>query len=630
MKIISLILLLTQLLGCGFSPSKDDSKKETSTRSLSHIPENLDSDGDQITDRVEIEQGDNPYVADVPKVQVSFLQDYKIKVSYEDNSVFEINTSTAKDDPDFKYRVGNLFLKNNSLNNAARLGRFSGVSWGEIKQEDFTWVEYPQIDENYYFLKKREYLKNKSKKVKNIEISFENSLKLLESKHFKSLSDLELNFYYYSYSQESYVQLHTQKIEKIFQAGVKSTFDVVIENPPLELIEDSYMRHGKFIVSEIKDFYLPEKKMNYREFLSSIEAKTIKVYKTTPYENTLDYIAVSKEGESFINILSKKYNEKFSISENKLTQLEQFQNNLPSFKYLNQISNEDKTGKWFVMTNKINQHYLKYKFKAKDAITLSYITGKELSERVAQIIPSYRKTYSEDKDKKIVLGNISANSEVNISLFVNSIRGVKLERQSERFAYSPRRCRNCSGNDWNVWANFTLNRFKNFKRAPQELDLEDLKNSVSLYINNTKLDLEELFEKEVLLVESSLAPTDFYLHFRLQNLAGLNLIKSGQENTISLSYRPYKVGLMGEGIQINQVGGENINRDQHAAIISLQQSIRFKLPVSVTSWNFDSWSKKVRWNVRDRMGFIPRKGEKKKYFQAFDLDIAAKITNFYN
>ena len=226
-----------------------------------------------LANQEEINKGRSPYVADIPKVKVNFLQNYNIKQTYEDQTIFEIDTRTAKDDPDFKYRVGELFLKENSINNAAKLGRFSGVTWGNIGQEDYSWVKYPDIDEKFYFSKRAEYEEFKKKKISESQITLENTLKLVESPYFNSIESLELNFYYYSYSKESYIQLHTQKIEQTFQSGVREDFVITITNPPKELLDDTYMRNGEFIISEVKDFYIPDLKMSYRELLASVKAK---------------------------------------------------------------------------------------------------------------------------------------------------------------------------------------------------------------------------------------------------------------------------------------------------------------------------------------------------------------------
>lgn len=308
---MNLLLLLVLAISSACSFKSPDSDKAEAVRSIDELSSEeqkyVDSDGDMVSNFDEKNNGTDPFVADIPRVEVSFLQDYQIVVEFEDESLFTVDTQVARDNPNFKYRVGDLFLKTNSLTNAAKLGRFSGVSWGNIQQEDFSWVRYPEIDKEYYHSKIMEYVKHKGKKVRSLNLNLENTLRLKESPYFNSIDNLEVNFYYYSHSKESYVLIHTEKIDKTFQSGVRENFNVTIPNPPLELFEDSYLRRGEFIISEVKDFNCPDKKLSNSVLLSSVKNKAVSVYVSTPYENGINYVAINEGGDSFINILTKLF-----------------------------------------------------------------------------------------------------------------------------------------------------------------------------------------------------------------------------------------------------------------------------------------------------------------------------------
>src|SRR5690606_18552547 len=117
MKYLLLAILMTNV-ACSFkSPDHD---KKAQSRTVDELkPEelkNIDSDGDMVNNYDEKMNGTDPFVADIPKVDVSFLQDYAIEVTFEDESTFKVDTTVARDNPNFKYRVGDLFLKANSVN----------------------------------------------------------------------------------------------------------------------------------------------------------------------------------------------------------------------------------------------------------------------------------------------------------------------------------------------------------------------------------------------------------------------------------------------------------------------------------------------------------------------------------
>jgi hypothetical protein len=618
---------------CSFKSSKDDNE---STRSVNELKpsdlKKMDSDGDLISDYVEKERGLDPLVANFPKLSVNFLQDYSIKIQFEDESEFSIDTKIARDNPDFKYRIGELFLRENSHDNAAKYGRFSGVSSGEIKQQDFTWIKYPDIDKDYYFSKTREYKYWSKAKVKETYIELENTLKLMESPLFDTIEEVELNFYYYSYSKEAYVQLHTEKLDRTFQSGIREDFQITIANPPLELIEDTYFRHGEFIISEVKDFYIPSLKLKYSDLMNSIKAKTIPIYKTTPFENDLNYVAIDKNGEKLISILTKLFSDKFSVQEDKLLQVEQFANNLPDYDYLHEVSAEDKSGRWFVMTNKIKDQYLKHNFTSSDSITLSYLTGRELSSRINERIYAFSENIQSKEDGKLyAIGNITNNSEIELSIFFNELEGIQLDVKDGNFYYRPPNCRNCTGTNWSVSAEFQVNSFSGFKQQWFVKDLGEAKSSFEVLINNKVLSLDDLVAQNHATFELKGDESFSYIHITIKNLHELEVIEAGKENVAFIKIKPLKVGQIGEGVQINKMGGHNIDKVFHAGMICLQEAAKRKIPLAVTSWKFDEWQKKVPWGQADRRtGYKPSKGNLKKFWTGTVVDLISTITNNYN
>lgn len=633
------ILLITLLFStaCSFK-KKHEAKNPPSVVKDSRSTEAnaelkaLDSDGDMISDYDELQNGLDRYVANLPKLEVNFLQDYIIQIDYEDETSFLMDTKIARDNPDFKYRVGNLFLKENSASNAARLGRFSGVSWGKIQQRDFSWVKYPEIDKYYYFNKSHEYRKSQRAGIRQSSIHLENSLRLADSPLFRSIEQVELNFYYYNFEKESYVLLHTEKLDRVFQSGSREEFEIVIDNPPLDLIEDTYFRHGKFIISEVKDFYIPELKITYSQLLSSVKAKSIAIYKTTPFENDLSYVAIDSEGENFTSLLSKLFPEKFTIEENALTQVEQFSSNLSNYTYLHEVAKEDKLGRWFVMTNKIKDHYLKHRFTKLDTITLSYLTGSELADQEQEKIYSFSvNVNSTDKGKVYPLGNITNNSELEVSIYLNELEGTKLDVEYGRFSFRPPRCRNCTGTNWSVAAEFQVNKFSNFKQQWNVADIEAAKQSFTILINNKSLALDELIATNHATIELIDEKPNSYLHIKIKDFNELDVIDSGKENIAFIKLLPLSTGSIGEGVQINQMGGHNINKVFHAGLVNLKEAAKRKVPLAVTSWKFDEWQKNVPWGKRHpQTGYTPTVGSKKTYWTGVVVDLVSTITNNYN
>jgi hypothetical protein len=161
MKKTIIVLSLMVLASCSFKSSDqggDGSGGATASTSDLKIDPNGDSDGDGIKDVEELSRGSNPFLADLPDLKVRFLQNYKIEVFYHpvsgdavaDQKIAVINTDVMDTNPDFKFRVGNVFARGHALKTAASFGRFSSHSSGVFEEHDLSWVSYPELDPKFF------------------------------------------------------------------------------------------------------------------------------------------------------------------------------------------------------------------------------------------------------------------------------------------------------------------------------------------------------------------------------------------------------------------------------------------------------------------------------------------------
>jgi hypothetical protein len=617
-------------ISCSFKGDK--SQDDKTTRSIEQLnPEELkqlDSDGDFVNDYDEIQSGRDRLIAELPELNISFLQNYKIDIKFKDDSVYTIDTSVRRDNPDFKYRVGNLYLKEHSLDSAARIGKYSGITWGKIKQEDFSMVKYPEIDKTYFHSKVLEFESFKNKEIKEISIELDNNLKLTDKGHFDQIQDLELNFYYKDHKKDDLVQIHTAKIEKTFQTGIRENLSIIITNPPKELVLDSFLRRGEFILSEVKDFYIPSLKTKYSTLLKSIKSKSVSVYKTTPLENELRYVAVSNNGSKLTEILNILFDDKYRLENQKLVQVEQFTNNLSEFEYLHELKNSDKEGKWFVMTNKLRKHYLKHDFVIGDSITLSYITGNELSQRNEETFFSLNtNAFSGLNSKQFELGNITKNSKLELLISPKLIEGPKVDQKTGSFRYAPPRCRNCTGGNWGIAIEFNINKVNFVSDSFEFNSTEQFINQIELLINNTVIDLKELIESgdgSVTILDEE----NQYIQLSVINLHKLTNV--GIENTASLRVKPLNTGSVGLGLELTNAHGKNIDVIAHAGLNTFRQAGQRKIPIAVTGWEFDQWQGDVPWGKTMPDGYVPTKGDVVNYFDGLVIDFVSTITNNFN
>ena len=601
-----------------------------------------DFDGDFFSDREEAARGTNPRVADLPDLRTRFIQNYAITVNYkirifdeEPERVITIESKIHKTDPDYNYRVGDVFIRNESFKNAAAVGKISGHGWGEIEEHDLSWVSYPEIDSTFLldkvlsvlpifytpppsekehlFLEENSVLifKENLPQISSITVMLENSIRLKENSGFKNIKNPVLNFRYYNYETESYELLDAVTVERHFNAGINETFEVILENIPESLIVENYLKRGEFIISEVYDYEIPELETTYRTLLASVRAHSIPVVFNTPRESKTSYVGTGKE-TSFTKILHSLFGSEYIVRENVLTKINQFENNLPIFTYLEEIKDRDKQGRWFVFTNELNTHFLDYKFSPKDVIALSYVTGDILADQVEEKVFSYKKRFGSFENH--LLGNISSNSVVHIQLSPNIHQGEKINS----FSHTVRSERSNEKNAWSpeVTCRFDVNFFY--------YDMDDFTFSKDFTGEFEKIFLvigTKEFSLKQLIAEEHIIPRfiNDNIHLTVSDLFSIEGINSGEEYRLELKIVDFKATTF-NGLKLSKMEG----RDSYECpVIAVNTATENDWPLSVESKNLNEWEHFVDWNRTIR-------GENKTTTEGFNVNIGGMIVNKFN
>ncbi|MCF8060728.1 MAG: hypothetical protein K9K67_15605 [Bacteriovoracaceae bacterium] len=623
--LISLLLTLF-ITSCGFV-SSDDEQGLQQIREVDPLVKGLspneDFDGDLIANKVEQDQGSSPLIANIPNIRMRFLQNYQIKIDYKNladgsEKSFNINTNTHQDNPDFKYRVGEVFIRNESFSTAASVGKFSSHSWGELKEHDLSWVNYPEVDPRFYsekVLKYKPYFNQEDFEITNITISLENNIKLKANDGFSEIKNLSLNFYYYDYEKESFQLLTTKLVERNFQAGINETFEVTIENVPSKLVATNYFQKGEFIISELADYEIPSMKTTYKKLLASVRKKSIPVIYNTPLSSEINYVGTDGKSSSFSEIVSRLYGNKAIIEQNKLKKINQFETNLPEFTYLSEVREHDKKGKWFVFTNKLKKHYLDHDYTSKDIVSLSYITGKELASQNEEKVFSYRpNALSTDSRGLYPLGNITPNSRIHLQFKALGMGGTRVSTQSEIVRPSG----NCSGNCYRAEfaCHVSVNKFESFlEDFAFEDDLSFVGHRVKLVINQEEFYLKDLVEEK----KVNLHWVGNNIHLDIKDITQIHALNNADEYSVAVKLLKKRVKTF-DGVYLSNAEG----RDANVCIRqSLQLAHSMNLPMSVRSWKFGEWQSQVDWSKI-------KKGQDRNYTEEFWVDMTSVITNFYN
>ena len=627
-----LLAIILMTVACSFKSPDEKKKGEAITQYEEIKPEDLakmDTDGDKINDLDEKERGLNPFVADIPELKVRFLQNYSIKVNWhvrtpdgvdhpESAWDFKIDTRVGRNDPDFQYRVGEILVRNKAFSEAARIGKFSSHSWGEIKESDLTRVTYPDIDTRFAgknALMTGKYFDSDAVVIDTVSVEVENSVRLLPSSAYSSVKNLELNFYYYNYESESYELLATKVVDRHFNRDVNETFSVTLENVPIDLVSQNYLKRGEFIISEVKDFEIPEMGSKYSELMKSVKNKTIQMVVNTPLETKALFVAPFKNKNRFADFLESVYPKQFKIEEDELKKVGQFENNLSDYTHLKEVRGEDKKGKWFIFTDRITRTYLDHEFQPEEVIVLSYMTGKELAQQSAEKVNALRYSVSGNDDYEVYpLGNVSPNSVVDFQLSSGKRTGEGVDKKEDH----PVSGGDCGSNChvWQYTCHFQFNIFKKMNEGYEfKKDLSEELSRLFLIINEDEFNLKELVDQkkvEVFWVDKN-------PHFRINDISKIKEIFEAEENVIALKVHTL-IETTFDGVNLISYSGR-----EYYGCFNLVGGAAWtlKIPVYEGSKDFHQWKNMFNWNVL-------KIGKQRTYKQPSTLDLLSTVNNYHN
>ena len=561
-KSIFVILALVVLTGaCSFKKDSQGSVPVTGVATISEkkFDPDADSDGDGVKNLAEVERGTDPYVADIPVLETNFVQNFSMNVTYNrinDNTSMNLSISTKVKDTDssFQYRVGKFFGVEKSMESAAKEGRFSGHSYSNISNEDYSWITYPTLDPlmlHSDIIKFRPVIDGQdSFENFNVSILFESSIKLTGAK-FKEIKDLSVNFYYHNYEKDSYVLLKNITINRTFQPKINEKFTIEIQNIPLGFLKDSYLKHGEFLISEIDNYYIPEINKDYKTLMSSIKSKTVPVLLTTPSEDSVYYVASGPKGISFLEVLKTLFVKNFEVEKNTLKRIGQYENNLGSYEHLIELKDKDKLGNWFVLTNEFKEEYLDHLYRPSDHISLSYVTGSKLASQSESVQTSfYKKVSTEPANEKLIpIGEIGPNSKLEIQLKGISRFGHEIAATKFTANYDNGNPRNGTHLDYScVWVNHKKAAYDRSFDFP--ISYKEEWENIYLVINEERFKLSTLINDKKLLVRN----LDFSYLLTIENIAKIKKIKQSDRNSVSIVILP-KLERAHEGVRLVSFGG---------------------------------------------------------------------------
>ena len=603
-KLITLITMALLLIACSVKLEK-----------APKIPVDIDSDGDFKSNQDELSVDRNPYLAEVPKLKVQFLQSYSISVRYRENGIIAPPLLIKNQQGGEGSLISGLSTIQHIVNEAARIGRFNSHHHGNFPQK-MSWIRYPNVDQRSYLDDMERFNSIDSTAIEDITITLESTVRP-EDGIYHSIKNLEVDFFYYDYKRAEYRHLGTEIVKHVFPAGVDKSFKVTLLNVPLELIQDNYFGRGEFIISNIKDFDIPDINMTYKELLSQVQQKTITVMYNTPLEHMVYYVAVgSNEKRSFDSIIEEIFDDQFSIDDEGLNKINQFESNIGSYNYLHELSDRPKNGKWFVFTGPINQHYLDYQFGHNDNLALVYITGDTLSKQRKETIYISKELVTNDASiNQIELGEVEANSEIHLRL-------SPILRWGEFPKFKPIRGQDSAELICEVEeVSFESYQEPLLFEQTDEIELSQ----IFLIIDNNHYKISDLIQNNNVRIFQD----DNGVHLHIKNILDVHDFTEEKTKTISLKTMAFS-GTAPQGMFIKKMEYSNSSEMDTCVGWAMGSAIGSDIPISKSSQDFEEWEHKTK-NVKLFNYIIElNQADDKIYYQNFSVDISAIIIRFYN
>lgn len=363
---MSYLLFLLFIFGCSFKPS------EKSTIAQSEIQSKLDSDGDQLVNKMD----EQPYIADIPMFRGEMLEEIKINPSFYNRALdkFEHAEFVIKsEDEDSVIKRSGSYTKNIAEDVSAYAERSQNNLVIPLSREDLNLFSAPIIADGiaHNFMSITSDYESKGYFLDSVDFEIRNRIHF-QSERFKNFRDLILEVYFYDYQTKKMEFLDSFKNTGSFEFNKDHLLDIgSIKTRNIRIMDNSVLKAGKFLFVKIKDFYLPDLKINYSDLLKEVQKKSIPIVLNSPEGFETFYVGVDGRPTDLKEVIQKSLKDSFEIDENRFIKYKEF----PVGEYRQDTAEGERINvqsKWHIVTNEINNNPFSYSFLPSDIIVLNY------------------------------------------------------------------------------------------------------------------------------------------------------------------------------------------------------------------------------------------------------------------
>jgi hypothetical protein len=384
-KFLLLFFVYLFFLSCSFKPNENSFSQEKESTELS-----IDSDGDGLSDSNELKHGTDPLIADLPKINGNYFNQFSIDIDFYNKSLnkfentkwsFENNKlKLGWTDLEYESTQGSIYMES-LLKHSALAYDFKKT---HLRIYDFnesvTSFSSPTINEDA--------LINISEKV--LELTRDDftpfSLEAIiqskfnvQSEKFKSFRKPLFDIYYKSNKQEALKYLDSKELDGTYTFNDEHEIFIDYQSRNPEIIFDAIINGGAKFFLKLRDFTIYETGEKYTEIIKRVQKKSVPITisffeddgKSQARVETM-YIGLNGANSNLYQIIKTAFKDNILISDGGIDGIEGFFNRERSMSEIGQ----NESLKWFIGAEFVNENIFEHEFRPNEGIGLAYFSNK--------------------------------------------------------------------------------------------------------------------------------------------------------------------------------------------------------------------------------------------------------------
>jgi hypothetical protein len=542
------LIYILVLSACSFKKPDAEGKFQNSlTASV-----NQDSDGDGKSDSIEINDGLDPFIADVPIFNGSFFQEMKVTTHFyepirhsEESVSFQVRQDLASEngtpyeESDF-LSSGSEFISEQNALLAKRSSYRAFHQTQDLSSDQIGFFSPPRMNDLKIFpYSNRVALLSQTHDFEEIEFSIMNRLNFT-FKGAQTYTDIVINLYWYDDQTREFKVIGSDLLKGVYEFNHDYLVPLNFKTNTKNLVKMISINGGRFLYLKVMDFKVIELNRFYKQILSGVQEQSVPVLVSENNKPRLKYIGINGRPAQLKSILELATSNTSQIYNNEIVRVGE-RNNSTSLENDPFGGNTKVEKKWFLLTSEITNSPFSYSFSPKDVINLTYLS----SASPNGLIPSY-------------FGNVASTESYQtlktIKILKNNFLDLRLNLRPS-FAVVPinkaSRLLTCNATPLSKSCFEYSHELKSLKGI-QALQVSSI---LYLVINNMEFRLDQLIEQKL-------------ASFRVKNSEVIEiklneplLLKIPESNGITITFSTRPTNLFGcSGIKICESNGTSCDK----------------------------------------------------------------------